>query len=628
MPNRTPGNFIQDQVVAANASAAVNNNISVAGKRGILGADPVVTTDLVPLFGFPKLSLYVPYALDAFGSGNAFLEWARGAGFSVGFGQTTSTALPAPTTATVSDNDLVWTLTFNGVPTDFQPMLGITLSGSIDQDGEAGQIQSATVNDDGNAVLVVTVVDDTVTFNTTDVISVTYSNLDIATPDPTKTEQVCMQLWALFEELSTVKSQLKKSVTDFPRVYLTLFATTDTTYSENTAPITLTIPNATSVVISTGAVLLGWTGANQPTGWGLLPDTAVGNIVITGDPTAGDSATGTLFSKGSGDPEGLGWTYYMILTNVVGTFVTTAGTVYTAVKDGSQDFGTMTAATVAKFYLGNHDANPSNSSLNTQFKNIVDKKNNYYTVQQNDGVGALGLIGVSSVAKNAYQTLWQANDRRLVIPFFPVESQPLATVQNYSIISTNAAAFTTACLALNAKPYNPTNNIVSSTLLPQSSNFYRVTKGVQGDSENILKMGYTPLYTTKQNTIATVRVVTTELTYPGTQTVDNEFFPASTQQILLAFNEDVIAYLNQPQFQNVRKTDTVKDSIWAGVYSMAFAYQTGGMFANVPKMKSLFTVVDNPDQVDSWIVNIPAQVVPELNNLYINVNVYSFTIQF
>lgn len=625
MTIKTPGNYIQDRTVAANGVTAPNNNIMVAGQRGILGATPI-STDLVPLFGYPKISLYVPYPLPSFGSGNAALEWLQSCGFTVGYGLTTPTNLPIPTTAIVAVDGVTWTLTFTGIPTSIQPMIGITLTGTATQDTSTGSIESVTVNDNGNAQMVVIVANDTITFDNTEIVNVVYTNLDISTPDETQTERVCMQLYALFEELNLVRPQLANPVTEFPQVYLTLYAATDTTYSENTATINLTTPAAVSVVTATGAVLLGWTSPTQPTGWGYLPDTAVGNIVVTFTPTVGTPATGVLFEKGSGDPEGLGWAYYMVLTNVVGTF--TAATAYTVVKDGSQNLGVMTDTTVAKYYLGFHDASVANASLTIQFKNIIDQKNNYYTVAANNGVGAFGFLANSSLIKSAANTLTPYNDRYLVMTYFPVPSQPLLANQTNAITSMEASAFVLACMAMNAKPYRPTNNIVSSVLTAPTSSLYRLKKSAVGDSEVVLKQGYTPLYIDKFNRVATVRVVTSQLTLPGFTTIDTEFFPASTQQILMAFNQDVISDLDTPQFQNQRKTDDVKNSIFAAVFSRAMTYQTAGMFANVLASKSLFTVVDNPDQVDSWIVNIPAQITPELNNLFSNVNVYSFAISF
>ena len=87
---KTPGNYIRDAVLAASTNTSPNNNIMVAGKRGIVGATPV-STDLVPLFGFPKISLYTPFQLPGFGDGNSCLAYLQGCGFAVGFGQTTTT---------------------------------------------------------------------------------------------------------------------------------------------------------------------------------------------------------------------------------------------------------------------------------------------------------------------------------------------------------------------------------------------------------------------------------------------------------------------------------------------------------------------------------------------------------
>ncbi len=622
---KTPGNYIRDAVVAASTNTSPNNNIMVAGKRGIVGATPV-STDLVPLFGFPKISLYEPVELPGFGDGNACLAYLKGCGFAVGFGETTVTNLPAPTTAVVATDGVTWTLTFTGIPVDFQPMLDIAISGSVTQNTSVGAIQSATVNNSGNGQLVVVVASSAVTFSTTVVLNVTYTNLNIATPDPAQTEQVCLQLYTIFQEMPTVRKQIAKPVTDAPTVYLTLFAATDTSYSENTAPISLTTPSAVSVVTSTGAVLLGWTGSTQPTGWGYLPDNAVGNIVVTHTPVSGDPATGTLFEKGVGDPAGLGWTYYMILTNVEGTFAAT--TAYTVVKDGAQDLGTMTEGIASKYYLGYHDMSTASAALTTQFKNIIDIKNSYYVVSQNNGVGAFGFLANTSTIKTSANTLPELNDRYMVTTYFPVPSNPLATTQLNDVYSSSASAFVMVCAALNGKPFNPLNNITSSTLTAPSSKLYQLKKGAQSDSEVVLNRGYTPLYVDKFGKVATVRVVTSMLTLEGTSLPDGEFFPITTQQILMSFNESMLAYYALPQFQNQRETDTVKGAVWAGAYNMAVNYQTDGMFANVAASKDLFQVRENPDQVDSWFVDIPAQVVPELNNLFVNVNVYSFLVSF
>lgn len=606
---KTPFVTVRDQIVATNGITNPNNNILAITQRGIAGSATVLP-DLTPLTGYPKISLYEPFLLPAFGSGSDCLSYLAACGFLVGYGETSVVFLPVANN--VAGAGPIYTITYTGVPSGFSILIGGGITATVATQGaNVGTVVSAVVNAAGNAVLTV---NSTNTF-TTAAMNVNYINRNITTPDPAQTEIAAMTLWTLFSELNQVGNQLTSAASTFPQVYLLLMGQNDTGYSPNTTDIALIKPDHTTVMGTT--VVLSWDAI--PTNWGLLPDNQLGNSLVQ----QGSSAIeGVFYQKGIGNIVGASTpaaVCYIILNSVVGTFNTTDAL---QVKlDGSQSIDLMNKGNYCKYWLGYTEITSANSAKTTQFKNIIDTQNNLSNVEQNRGGLTFGFLGNISQPLFQASGLQQLNDRYLIATYFPEPISPLTLVQS---TSSQVSAFVVACCAMNAQPFNPMNNIISATIIAPSSQSYWVQKGMQATSEVILQVGYTPLYVNNFGQVATVRIVNSELTLPNTLVPDNEFFPFSTWQIITSWNEDIVSLCKQPQYTNKRKTDDIKQSLLMAGINLALTYQQNGMFSNVNDLIPLFNIQDNPVAADEWIFNTPIQVIPELSGIQINVNIYSF----
>ena len=538
---KTPFVTTNDQIVATNGLTNANNNVLVITQRGIVN-NATILPDLTPLNGFPKISLYEPFLLPAFGSGNDCLNYLKSCGFVIGFGETG--ALNLPVAASITSVSTVYTLIYTGIPSGFDLIVNNSITGTATQGSSTGTVVSASIVN-GNAQLVINSAN---TF-TTAILTINYVNRSITTPDPAQTEIAAMTLWTLFSELNQVGNQLTVASNTFPQVYLLLMGQNDTSYSPNTAAISLPIPAyetiiGTSVVLSFSAI---------PANWGLLPDNQLGSSILT---QATSLATGVFYQKGLGNLIGSttpNAVCYIILNNVTGTFNDTNLT--SIVLDGTQSIDIMNTGNYCKYWLGYTEVTSANAAKTTQFKNIIDAQNNLNNIDQHGGGLTFGFLANVSQPLALANNLQQLNDRFIITTYFP---QPVSSLNLLQNTPSQVSAFIIACAVMNAAPFNPMNNIVSATLTAPSNKTYWVQKGIQASSETILQVGWTPLYINTFGQVSTVRIVNSELFLPNTQIPDNEFFPFSTWQIISDWNEDITSFCKQPQFTNKRKTEDLK----------------------------------------------------------------------
>lgn len=610
---KTPYVTVQDQIVATNGLTNASNNINAISQRGIVNSSTVLA-DLTPLNGYSKISLYEPFLLPAFGSGSDCLAYLVSSGFSVGFGTTGVLNLPVALSATTTSTN-VYLITYTGIPSGFNLLVNNSITGAATQGSNTGVVVSATINTSGNAQLIIS---SSSTFTTAAII-INYVNRSVTTPDPAQTEIVAMTLWTLFSELNYVGSQLTVASSTFPQVYLTLMGQHDTGYSPNTTAISLPVPDYVTSYSSGTTWILSY--SSIPANWGLLPDDQLGSSTVT---QATSLATGIFYQKalgnyvGSATPNAV---CYVILNNATGTFVTTTGDTISIVLDGTQTVATMIQGTYCPYWLGYTEVTTANATYTSQFQTIIDTQNSISNVEQNSGGLTFGFLGNISQALTSASSLQQLNDKYMSLTYFPQPVSVLSLVQN---TSSQVSAFIVACVAMNASPFNPMNNIISATLTAPSNSSYWIQKGTQLSSETVLQVGWTPLYINSFGQVATVRIVNSEINLPGTTTPDTEFFPFSTWQIINSWNQTCVSICKQPQYTNKRKTTEIANSLLMAIINVALTYQTNGMFSNVNNLKSLFSVQDNPTAPDAWIVNTPIQVIPELSGIQINVSIYSY----
>jgi len=606
---KSPFVTVQDTITAVNGTVNPNNNILVISKRGISGSSTLLP-DLSPNYSYPKVSLYKPFVLNAFGSGNDCLSYLSELGFKVGYGQSSTLNLPLANTVVQSPTG-TFTITYTGVPIGFDILVNNSITGTVTQGSNTGTYVSASIVNN-NGVLVV----NSSSTLTTSALSITYINRSISDPDPAQTEECAMTLWTLFSELNVVGGQVKNVSATFPTVTLLLMGQHDSSYSPNTTNIDLPKPDYVSV-LSGGTIVLSYDAL--PSTWGLLPDGELGNSVLT--QTTSD-ATGVFYQKGVGNLMGTSTANavcYIILNNSTGTFNTTD--VIEAVLDGSQDTTSMTAGNTYAYWIGYHENTTANSAKTTQFETMINNQNNLNNMDKKGGVITFGFLGNISQPLSTAGSLTQLNNRFMVLPYFPQPISPLELVQT---TSSQVCAFVCAVASMNGTPYQPMNDIFSSTIKAPGNNHYWIQKGIQESSETILQVGYTPLYVNKFKQVAIVRLINSQIDIPGTQLPDNEFFAFSTWQIISAYNQDCISQSKTPAYTNIRKTPALRSSLLADIISIAKGYETNGMFSNVSALQPLFSVTDDAVNASLWLVNTPIQVIPELSGIKINVSIYSF----
>jgi hypothetical protein len=644
---KTPTKRVIANILSGGALTSPDNAILVIGLRGIEGDTTTILPDLKPVnANYPKIGLYKPYKLPSFNSGNSCLNWLSNCGFKVTLGVQYNETFPAPNSISVSTNGLTVSLNWTQSPYGFQSLIGIPLSGTATQSAATGSLISASVNTNNSSTLVLSIGIGT-TFTTTGNISISFINNSDNQPDKNRTEQICMQLYHLFETLNGCASQVASPSANFPDVYISMLTQQDGGYSPSSTPISL--PSPSVVTVANGITTLTWNDqgtaiANQNllNSFGLLPDSQLGNTIVSQNGSS--AASGTFVAKyltnltlasspslGSGK---LGSTVTLapfsvsiILNNATGAFVTTE--TLNIKLDATQDVFTLNKSVYKPYIVGWHEDNSTNSSLNNVFTTAVGVSglNSNSSIAQNQGGRTFGFLANISVSKYLISSLPTAyhDTNAMVWAWYPYQ----AMITDVPLTACHVAACMCALASLNGKPFDPLNKIYFPSLPVSSDTTQFISVGTQGDSESALQLGFSPLYINTNGQASTVRVVTGELTIPGSGSqIDNEFFPITTWQIISAFGQDLINYYSSPQFTNTRKTMDVGQSILAGAIAMARTYEKAGMLENVENSKTYFILTNDSTDPSKWVLQIPVQIVPEFNSLDIDLNILSSLLSF
>jgi hypothetical protein len=618
---KTPSKRVITKLVSGGLLTTPNNSVLVVGLRGIEGEPSVVMPQLQPQAGYPSIGLFKPYPLPMFTSGNAALSWMQSCGFTVNFGVQFTISLPAPNAAVLSNG--VYTLTWNVQPYGFDQLLGIPLTGSVKQNTSVGTLSTATVYN--NKCTMTIDVSSGVTFSTTAPLTVVYINSATAYPDPHRTEQICMQLYHLFETLNSAPTQLTSPAVAFPNVYISVLTQQDAGYAPSSTPIALPAPH--SATKSNGMTTLLWNSVSPSVdtaileAFGRLPDGQLGNTLVDQATSLGKGVFYQKLTPGYATGAIAG----MIVQDVSGTF--NATNTISVVLDATQSVFELMQGTYLPYVAGWHEDTTANLATYTlQFTNGINALNETNSIAQNGGGRTFGFLSNTTINKNLVNTLPTNyhNTMNMIWGWYPY----LTTMQDIPVTACDVTACLCAIGASNGAPFNPMNRIVMPSLPTPLETSQDISVSPQGQSETALQLGYTPVFVNSNGQAATVRMVTGELTMPNTTQVDNEFFPLSTWQIISAYGQDLISYFSGPQFTNTRKRADVGNSIVAGAVSIAKQYQQQGMFENVNQYVSQFVLQNDPVDPAKWILQAPAQIIPEFNALDIDVNILSSLLSF
>lgn len=620
MNTRAPSVNIKVNFTGAAIIAASTKNDLIIGHRGSDANGNYLP--LAPAANYPSLTAYRAYNIPAQSSVSAYLSYMKSLGFIINYGESNSLTFQPPTS--VSGTSTI-TLTWTTAPYGFNLITGTNILTTMTQNTSAATatVFSASVI---SGIYTVVLNNVTGTFNTTNTISVNTINNNIAAPDPTRTDEIVMQVYRYAQGLfTTVSTQINQTTPALYIAYLnnatngggTGVAVTDVGF----APVSDTIPLIAPTTVQTlpnGDIALYF--ATVPENFGLVPNGTLGASTIT---QTTSNATGTIVGYLNGlTSTGIG----VELKNVTGTFVT-ADTLSMTLDPTVNIFSLLNIPInyvcspykiVTNSDLTNTNYAPFFSFLGTGNAATSVNNNQFYT---------FGYVGNVTTSNNAINTL----------PVFDPASlyQATAIVGNYtsyqpslgdiSFSAAEIAAYGMGLSSTNDVPYNPMKNIV--TPLPVQTDLTTVLK--PSDSEAVLDRGWCPyVYDVTTGQFKIIRYITGLLYYPGTQVPDNNDYPLSNNQIIGLWKQSVFQFLAGSQFTNVRKSNLIKAQALAGLQTLATQFESAGMFTQTAIYNPQFTITDNTINPEAYDVYTPIVVAPELNVFNVNVDVKAYLLTF
>ena len=275
---KTPNISIRSSITNPAALPVLQQAVECVGHRSLIdGATHL--TPLTPMPGYPQLQYFQPFVMPPLGSGNDALSYMKNLGFTVNYGLSGSLLFPAPTTVTVNVDGTV-TLSYAAQPQNYNLLLQNGFTAAITQTGSAatGIFLSADT-----ASYAITLGSVTGTFVTTgaDTITLAYINNSLGRPDPNRTEEICMQIYYIYQVINNIGTLNNGSQYNFfkPNIIISVLTDRETSgsFSPNPASLSLGIPTATAIQTS-GDVYVGW--AAVPTQAAYVPLSPLGTSAL------------------------------------------------------------------------------------------------------------------------------------------------------------------------------------------------------------------------------------------------------------------------------------------------------------------------------------------------------------
>lgn len=598
---RTPNISIKEKISQAGTLPnPIASNLIIGHRKAITGS----LQPLKPKPGFSTVNFYKPFLMPQLANGDEAMGYMESLGFTVNYGIANSLTLPEPE-AIIINSDGTTTLQWNTFePNGFQTLIGIALQGTVTQDTASGTLVTASVVGTTTFTynLILKDVDGSFSTSSSQNVVVSAINYSINRPDPSRTEEICMNVYYAFSEVQNLDS------TQQPIVYLSVLSDRDTTYAPNSASLTLAAPD--EVVVSGSTVQLLWDSI--PNNWAYVPQGTLGNTTLTQTTSA---ATGVVVQQVINPiAGGVG----IQLNDVDGTFNTT--NTITMVLDATQNLfefvGNIPLSGVVDCYeFGTGGVLTTN---NQTFITNINTLNGQYEVE-NGKFYVAGYSANLSIPRTLKNTLPLINNQFIQPIYLPYSPKIGDVPQSASMI---AAAYSMP-LANNPAPFNPLNGYTFSSIWVTADTSQWLSKGVTKDSETVLDLGWNPLCINQQQQAYIVRAITSLVTIPGTPIPDEEFFPATTWQSIGYVKLSIYQATQLILSQNVKKTPGVISAIKGAIVNALVVLEQQGILQNVKAFIPYVTVLNNPNDASGLITNIPIQVIPELSEIQNNVNIYS-----
>jgi hypothetical protein len=608
---KTPNISIKTSIQAVGAIPSIQATVVCIGHRNPEGNQTQIAP-LAPASGYPQLQYFQPFAMPTFSSGYEALSYMQNLGFTVNYGLSGTLLFPAPNTVTTNTNGTV-TLTYTAMPANYNLLLTSGVSATVTQatSTATGVFASASST---NYSITLSGVTGTFVTTSSDLITLSYINNNLGLPDPNRTEEICMQVFYMYQAMNQIVAGGQYNFIK-PNIVLSVLTDRETSgaFAPNPSSVSLGIPTATAIQTD-GSVYIGY--ATQPANGVYVPLTQLGNSVIS---QLTSLASGTIL--GVLPPQTIAGSNFVIhVGSVTGTFDTTHAA--SMVLDSSQsvfvlmDTVPMTAIVNPYNVATNTDVSTNQAAF---FQYIVNA--NQPTEVEKGHFGVFGVFTNTTISPQQMSTLPNNVNYNWYAPvYYPYAPLVGEYPQTAAMIAAAYAVF----MSCNSAPYNPMSLVTIPGVLSSANIQNRVVYGLTGStaSEIALQLGWSPLCVNASGQVFAARLVTGQITVPGSGVIDEEFFPVSTWQIVAYFQQQLYVDLLLAGVKQIRMTPQSLTKIKGVVIATMMNFQNLGMFENVAALSKLVTVQQSniPDTV---IIQVPITVIPELASANVQVGLIS-----
>lgn len=611
---KTPNISIRSSITNPAALPTLQQAVECVGHRSLIdGATHI--TPLTPAPGFPQLQYFQPFVMPPLGSGNEALSYMKNLGFIVNYGLSGSLLFPPPTSVVTNVNGTV-TINYAAQPQNYNLLLESGFTASLTQTTSAatGIFLSASTTSYSITVGSVSGTFDTTVGHT---ITLDFINSTLGRPDPNRTEEICMQVYYIYQVINNIATLNNGSQYNFvkPNIIISVLTDRETSgsFSPNPANVSLGIPTAT-VIQTSGDVYIGW--ASVPTNSAYVPLTPLGSSALN---QLTSLATGVI--KGVLAPFTIaGCAFVVNVGPVTGTFDTTH-----AINLNLD--ATQTVFVLMETIPFTAVVNPYNVATNTdittnqsEFFDYIAQVNQPTEVEKGH-FGVFGVFANTTIPAQSMGTLpTDVNNNWYAPVYYPY----IPNVGEYPQSSAMVAAAIAAFFSCNSAPYNPQSVLIVPSLLSSSNTQNRVIYGTTGltSSEIALDLGWSPLCVNAAGQVITSRLVTGQTTLPDTNITDVEFFPLTTWQIVTFFQQQIYVGLIAAKVKQLRQTPQVLSAVKGVVVGIMSQFQTLGMFENVATLAKLVSVTRS-NVPDTILIQVPITVIPELASANVQVGLIS-----
>lgn len=614
---KTPYRQVNVQLNEATGLASPSNGVVLLGFRNIIPTGDTYFKPLVNQPGYPFIDNYFVYRMPNFTTGAAALSYMQNLGFQVSYGIEGSTVLPAPTNVTPIGNNSV-VLTFNAVAaesagwSEFANNSANYVSTFTQASTDATGVDSSFASSTTAGTVSVTLQNVSDTFNTTNLITVTYVNTSVQIPNAAKTDDICMAIWGFFTTLNNSQPTIINPV--IPPLYFAVIPQGEDVVSGYFGPSSSSIAlvDPANIVTASDHVDLYWS-SGIPENYFMIPDQELGTSYIYQTTSA---ATGQILETLPGTTGPAGSVCGVRLINVTGTFNATNSLEIRL--DASQDVFALVGNTEVGYITNPYEQSTDEDVNETylEFYTNIYSMNQPLAVNQNKFYVA-GVIANVSYTQQEYAELPIINSQYIQAVFYPYNQYKSPAMTISQVTACHAALVSQAGV-----PFYPVNGSVALGMFPNTTKSQQVSVGPTTYSELIMQQGWT-VYSVNQQTgqVYVVRPITT-LTEVGSL-ADIEYYPVTTWQVVGEWKKTIYNLSQQVTYTNAKNSPAIRQQLQGAVQGQALLFGQLTMFEFVQQYIKQFTVTLSLTNPSLLVVNTPAVITPELSAIQFNVSVNS-----